>query len=153
MLIRVSATVNVGGVLAALAGLRRVDIRAAFGKLRRPMHADQRDHRDKQRGPRGPWAPLAATTLARYARMGIRRNRRVLAKLPNPRVTTITASALVMRSRVAWSLAHQDGPTRVGHGAILPQRQFLWISRELIRQAKKEFLRAMWCRFMGKPYP
>jgi len=153
MQIDIKATVRVGGVLAAFARLRKTDVRAALKQLRKPMHKDQRDHRDKMRGPRGPWAPLASTTLERYARAGIRRNRRILAKLPNPRVTTITANALIMKSRVKWSMAHQDGPTKVGHGAVLPQRQFLWISRELRRQARREFRRAMWARWLGRRYP
>lgn len=153
MQIDISGTVNINGVLAALTRLRRLDVPAALRKLRRPMHKDQRDHRDKQQGPRGPWAPLASTTLARYARSGIRRNRRILGRLPNPRRTTVTAFALIMRSVVRWSMAHQDGPTRVGHGAVLPQRQFMWISRDLIREARREFRRAMWARWLGRPYP
>jgi hypothetical protein len=153
MQIDIRGSVNVNGVLAALARMRNTDVRGALRKLRKPMHRDQRDHRDKQRGPRGPWAPLASTTLQRYARAGIRRNRRILGKLPNPRKTVVSASALVMSSLVKWSLAHQDGPTRVGHGSVLPQRQFLWISRELIREARREFLRAMWARFLGRRYP
>jgi hypothetical protein len=153
MQIGISATVNVSSVLAALSRLRKTDVRGALRKLRKPMHKDQRDHRDRQRGPRGPWKALASTTLERYARAGIRRNRRILARLPNPRTTTVTASALIMKSRVKWSMAHQDGPTRVGHGAILPQRQFMWISRELLREAKREFRRAMWARWLGRKYP
>lgn len=153
MQINISANVNVGGVLAALARLRKVDIRAAFKQLRSPMHADQRDHRDKQRGPRGPWAPLAASTRERYARAGVRRNRRILNRLPNPRSVKITAKAMIMSSRVRWSMAHQDGPTRVGRGAVLPQRQFLWISREFMRQGRREFRRALWNRWLGRPYP
>lgn len=153
MQVQIRATVNVGLVMAAFARLRRTDVRSALKRLRKPMHKDQVDHRDKQRGPRGPWAPLASTTLERYARAGIRRNRRILARLPNPRVTTITANSLIMRSRVKWSMAHQDGPTRVGRGSILPQRQFLWISRELRREARREFRRAMWARWLGRRYP
>lgn len=152
-LVSVTGTVNVGGVMSALLRLGRLPIRATLGQLRRPMHLDQRDHRDKQRGPRGPWKPLAATTLARYARMGIRRNRRILARLPNGRRTQITSDSLIMKSVVRWSMAHQDGPTRVGHGAILPQRQFMWISRQLIRQARREFRRMMWARWLGRSYP
>lgn len=153
MLINIRANVNVGGILAAFARLRRTDMRKALRQLRKPMHTDQKDHRDKQRGPRGPWAPLASTTLERYARAGVRRNRRILANLPNPRTTRITYNALIMRSRVKWSMAHQDGPTRVGHGSVLPQRQFLWISHELRRKARREFRRMLWARWLGRPYP
>lgn len=153
MQVQITATVRVSGVLAALARLRKTDVRAALKKLRKPMHRDQRDHRDKQRGPNGPWRALAPSTLERYAREGRRRNRRILGKLPNPRITTVTAERLTMKSRVKWSLAHQDGPTRVGRGSILPQRQFLWISRALRAEAKREFKRAMWARWLGRRYP
>jgi hypothetical protein len=152
MLIGVRASVNVNPILAAFGRLRTFEVRRALKRLRKPMHADQRDHRDKMRGPRGPWAPLASTTLERYAREGRRRNRRILGKLPNPRTTTITSSSLIMRSRVKWSMAHQNGPTRVGRGAILPQRQFMWISKQLRREARREFSRAMWARWLGRPY-
>lgn len=153
MQIDIHATVHISGILASFARLRRTDVRGALKKLRKPMHRDQRDHRDRQRGPRGPWAALAATTLERYAREGRRRNRRILGKLPNPKTTTVTAQALIVRSRVKWSLSHQDGPTRVGRGSILPQRQFLWISREMLKEAKREFRRAMWRRWLGMRYP
>ena len=151
MLLRVD--VNVGGLMAALHRLRPGNFKPVFAQLRKPMHKDQRDHRDKQRGPRSSWAPLASTTLARYAREGKRRNRRILARLPNARFTIVRSEELIMRSRVKWSMAHQDGPTKVGRGAIIPQRQFLWISAALIADAKREFKRALWCRFWGLRYP
>lgn len=152
MQIDITAKVRVGGIISALQRIGRVDLKQVYRKLRKPMHKDQREHRDAQRGPRGPWAPLASTTLARYAREGKRRNRRILAKLPNPRYTIVTSAMLRMRSRVKWSMAHQDGPTRVGRGSMLPQRQFLWISKQLRREAAREFRRALWARWLGKPY-
>lgn len=141
-LVKVHATVHFGGVLAAFTRLRKMDLVATFKKLRRPMHLDQRHHRDRQQGPRGPWAPLHPSTKARYAREGKRRNRRILARLPNARQTTVTSSALTMRSRVKWSMAHQTGAI-VGRGARLPQRQFLWLSRPFLKEAKREFRAAM----------
>ncbi len=151
MLLRVD--VKMGGLIAALGRLGNGNHKPIFAQLRKPMHKDQRDHRDKQRGPRSSWVPLAATTLARYAREGKRRNRRILARLPNARGTILKSDELIMRSKVKWSNAHQDGPTRVGRGAIVPQRQFLWISAHLVAEAKREFRRALWCRFWGIRYP
>lgn len=153
MQVNITGTVKIGSVLTALSRLGSLNIRGALLKLRRPMHKDQRQHRDLQRGPRGQWAPLASITLQRYARAGIRRNRRILAKLPNPRLTTVTASTLIMKSRVRWSMAHQDGPTRVGRGAVLPQRQFLWISRGFLRDAARELNTAMHAAWNGRKYP
>lgn len=149
----VKAEVQIGGVLLAMGRLLRINLKPALVKLRKPMHADQRDHRDRQMGPIGAWKPLAATTLARYAREGKRRNRRILARLPNSRYAIITADELIMRSRVKWSMAHFDGPTIVGHGSVLPQRQFFWISDAMIRTAQKELTHAMWCAFFGIKYP
>lgn len=149
--LQINATVRIGPILAAFARLRPKDFRAVFKKLRKPMNKDQTEHRDQQRGPRGPWAPLAASTKARYAREGKRRNRRILARLPNPRQSILSAEALIIRSRVRWSMAHQVGPTRVGRGSILPQRQFLWISKSLLKVARREFSRALWSRWRGRP--
>lgn len=148
-LVAISAHVSINPVLGALVRLGRVDFTKVFRKLRKPMHLDQRQHRDAQRGPRGPWAPLASSTKARYAREGKRRNRRILARLPNARITKVTHDKLTMLSRVRkWSMAHQAGG-RVGHGSVLPQRQFLWISRQLEREAARMFTRALIRRWLG----
>lgn len=152
MLIDIRATVRVNTILGAFARLQRLPMTAIYKTLRKPMHLDQRDHRDKQRGPRGAWAPLASTTLAAYARLGYRRNRRILNRLPNARKTYVSARALTMRSRVYWSMIHQAGG-RNGRGAWVPQRQFFWISKQLRKQAAREFRRAMWARWRGLPYP
>lgn len=146
----VSATVNVNGLLAALVGLKKLDVAKALKELRRPMHADQKDHRDHEQGPRARWQPLASTTKASYARRGLRRNRRLLARLPNARTAQIKQDTLYMRSRVKWSLAHQDGPTRVGRGSIIPNRQFLWISRGFMKETQRVFKRALWIAFKRK---
>jgi hypothetical protein len=153
MLIDVVGTVKIGAVMACIGRLQRFDFKKVFKRLRKPMHKDQADHRDKQRGPRGAWPPLASTTLARYARLGYRKNRRILNRLPNARKTSFSDKELRMKSRVRWSMAHQDGPTRVGRGSILPQRQFLWISPQLHAEARSEFRRAMLHGFMGWRYP
>jgi phage gpG-like protein len=145
--------VDIGYVLSTLNRIGGQDWKPVFRVLRKPTHKDQRDHRDKQRGPRTRWAPLSATTKKRYAREGKRRNRRILAKLPNARIAIVKTDELIMRSRVRWSNAHQDGPTRVGRGAIVPQRQFMWISSSLIAEARSEFRKALWYRFMGWRYP
>jgi hypothetical protein len=142
-LVDVKATVRVGGILALFSNMRKTDYRGVFMRLRKPMRKDQRRHRDAQRGPRGPWSPLAATTKARYARDGKRRNRRILARLPNTGTSIVRPDMLILRSRAKWSGAHFAGPTRVGRGAIVPQRQFWWISSELKRNARDEFVRTL----------
>lgn len=152
-MIAIKGTVKIGGVLAALTRMGSINVRAVFGQLRKPMSSDQDDHKIKQRGPKGPWKPLASTTLARYARLGIRRNRKILNRLPDPRRTKIDGRKIEIRSPVRWSMVHQDGPKRVGRGAIVPQRQFYWISPQFLRFARREFRRAMIARFFGWRYP
>lgn len=142
-LIDVHATVRVGGILALLVHMRKTDYTNVFRKLRKPMRKDQRKHRDAQRGPRGPWPALASTTKERYARQGKRRNRRILARLPNTGVSIVRSDKLILRSRVKWSGAHFAGPTRVGRGSILPQRQMWWISTDLKRHARDAFKLAL----------
>lgn len=143
----ISGNVNVNPILAAFIDLKRFDVKPTLTSLKRPMGRDQKDHRDHEQGPKTKWAPLASTTKASYARRGKRRNRKLLARLPNARYAFVKQNQLIMRSRVKWSLAHQDGPTRVGRGARIPQRQFLWISRQFIKEASKQFNRALWKRF------
>lgn len=143
----INVDVRIGGVLMAFSELRKTDLRQTFAKLRKPLHWDQRDHRDKQSGPLGRWQPLAKTTLDRYAREGKRRNRRILARLPNARATKFDSRQLVLYSRVRWSNAHQDGPTIVGRGARLPQRQFFWISRGMRITARDAFIMAYYRRW------
>lgn len=150
-LIDVHGDVKIGNVLLAFIRLRRGDFRQALLRLRKPARRDQREHKIRQQGPRGPWAPLAASTLERYARLGKRRNRRILARLPNSLAATVTPDRLTLKSRVRWSMAHQDGPTRVGRGSILPQRQFLWISNDLRKDVRREFTRALFRRWLGIP--
>lgn len=141
------ARVNANGVLAALLKLKSFDVTNTLKGLRAPMHQDQRDHRDHEQGPRGKWQPLASTTKASYARRGMRRNRRILGRLPTARTAQVTRNTLYMRSRVKWSLAHQDGPTRVGRGSRIPNRQFLWMSRAFLKEAQSAFRHALWVAF------
>jgi len=156
-LVDINATVRLGGVFMAFDHLTKTDFRSTFLRLRRPMHWDQMSHRDKQESPRGRWQQLAPSTRAKYAKQGKRRNRRILARLPNARQTSVTSQALTMKSRVRrWSNAHQDGPTRVGRGARLPQRQFFWISARFRKEAKHQFeltLISRWNAIRGRSIP
>lgn len=146
-LVDIQVRVHIAGPLLKLAQLERIDFSRVFGGLRKPARADQIDHRNRMRGPRGPWPALAPSTLERYARAGKRRNRRILGRLPVALQSIVSHNSLVMRSRVKWSMAHQAGPTRVGHGSILPQRQFLWISARLRDKARSMFEDALYSRW------
>lgn len=151
MLVDVDAVVKFGGIKAMFVKLGRRDFSRVFRELRKPTNADMRDHKNRMRGPRGPWPYLASTTIARRVRMGQRQNRQILARLPGANRISTNADRLLLKSRVRWSLAHQDGPTRVGHGAIVPQRQYLWIGPRLVKQVKAKFEDALYRRWMGIP--
>jgi len=148
-LVAIEGIVEFKGIANKLRLMGRRDFRDAFYEIKPPALRDQRDHRNRMRGPKGAWPFLASTTLKRYARSGKRRNRQILGRLPMARLTKITGDFLLIRSRVPWSMAHQDGPTVVGHGSILPQRQFFWISKWLADRAREIFERAMIKRWQG----
>lgn len=99
-------------------------LRTVARELKKPLREDQRDHAKAQEGPLGKWPKR---------KLGGRR--RVLGRLPGAiRVLVsheVGGSVVTATSKVKWSGAHQDGPTRVGHGTVLPRRQFLWISPRL----------------------
>lgn len=141
------------GPMKSLRTMQMASNKPVFMKLRKPMHRDQRDHKAKQRGPRSMWAPRASTTMARYARGPKHHRGPILGSMPNSRYIDVSEGRMVMKTRIPWFNAHQDGPTKVGHGSILPQRQAYWISGRFITEACREFRRALFCRFYGIRYP
>jgi hypothetical protein len=146
--IDVKVVVKIGGVRDMFSRLAAVKVREVFKELRKPALIDQRQHDQAARGPDGRWPPLAASTLARRARMTKtksgrkRKPNKLLGRLPKAMQSIVNTRSLIVRSRVKWSLAHQRG-ARVGNGAILPRRQFMWISDWLRRHAKEAFVRAL----------
>lgn len=109
--------------------------------LRQPLRLDQRNHARAQEGPDGPWAPRKLQP-GRKRKRG--RARRLLGRLPTAIRVSVTGATVRAESkaRPAMAAAHQDGPTRVGRGAIVPQRQYLWISDELLRAAEQALIEA-----------
>lgn len=93
--------------------------------LRAPVRADQTNHARAQEGPDGAWPARRSPS-----------RRRILGRLPGAIRMAVNGATVSATSKVAWSGAHQDGPTRVGRGAIVPQRQFLWLSDEVINHAE-----------------
>lgn len=132
----VSATVNIGDVEQGLDAMERRAhaLGPAFAEIKSAMKLDQREHRDDQAGPDGKWSPRAASTIAMAKQRHKRLPRRVLGKLPTAVAYKSTALGAVGESRVKWSLSQQDGG-RVGRGAVLPARPFLWISDKLLAAA------------------
>lgn len=129
-------------------------LRPAFREIRKPMRQDQRAHASEERGPGGAWPPRSPLTEARRKarNKGVRATKamraiaitkfkkrptpkRILGRLPNAVVYVVGDLFIRATSRVPWSAAQQDGG-RVGRGAILPARPFLWLSSTLLGKAR-----------------
>lgn len=104
---------------------------AVARSLRGPVKVDQQNHARAKEGPDGPWKPR---------KLGGRR--KVLGRLPGAIRVTVTGATVAAVSKVSWSGAHQDGPTRVGHGAVVPERQFLWLSPDVLALAEYSLIDA-----------
>lgn len=150
-MIAIKATINLKPTFAMLRRLKQIDTRAVFKRIQPSAIHDQQQHDRATAGPDGGWPGLAASTLERRTRPRGKsktgKNRswptKLLGRLPKSLQPITSRQHLVIRSRVKeFSLAHQGG-ARVGHGARLPRRQFLWISPWLLERARIEFVRAM----------
>lgn len=134
-----------------------INLKPAWRKLRRPMKADQAYHMKRQQGPnRASWPPLAASTIAKrlqsmtasgkaFTKRGKmkksaqRRLGRVLSrKLLSGMKVTIKPKEMSVAARLKWAGVHQHGG-RVGHGARIPPRPFIYIGDELLLSAKRVF--------------
>lgn len=145
------ATVRYGSVKLLFANLRNVDLKKTFSDLRGPARFDQRHHWRKEEAPEGHWPGLAASTRARRQfrrgrdKSGRNRkwSRKLMGRFPNSLQSIVSAHSLVIRSRVKrFSMVHQKGG-RVGRGARLPARQYLWISDWLRYRAAQLFNQAL----------
>ncbi len=145
------ATVRYGSVKLLFTNLRNVDLRKTFLDLRGPARFDQRHHWRKEESPEGHWPGLAASTRERRTRRrgrdksGRKRNwaRKLMGRFPNALQSIASSRSLIIRSRVKrFSMVHQKGG-RVGHGARLPARQYLWISDWLRNRAATLFAQAL----------
>lgn len=139
-----------------LTAKRATKLKSAFRTLAKPLRKDQSDHAAQKAGSRGKWPQLAKGTLRnrRSARAQIkaaktapqattkrasrRRNppRKLLGRLPRAIKTTVGDLFIRMESLVPFSMVHQKGG-RVGKRALLPAREFLWISKAAHKNAAK----------------
>ena len=121
----VSETVDIGDVEEGLAAMERRAhaLGPAFAEVKALMKIDQRDHAKTRSGPEGPWQARAASTKEHHKRL----SRNVLGKLPTAIAYRSSSLGAFAESRVKWSLAQQEG-ARVGRGARLPARPFLYMS-------------------------
>lgn len=126
------STVDVSRVTAAFqSAAHPAAIVAVARALRKPVREDQRNHARAQEGPDGAWPARKSGG-----------RRRILGRLPGAIRMEVRGPVIAAVSKVAWSGAHQDGPTRVGRGAVVPARQFLWLSAEVLALAERSLLDA-----------
>lgn len=145
--IKISATVKLHGIEAAARRLTRLEKTKVFREARGPARFDQNHHDRKEEGPDGHWPALHPSTIARYAKLARSKRRRskprkLLGRLPKALISIVTSQSLIVRSRVPWASAHQNGAI-VGRGARLPRRQFLWISDWLVTRTAQLFREAL----------
>lgn len=151
-LVDVHATVNIKQVVKAFERIEHFSTRKVFSDLRGPARFDQRHHWRKEEAPNKHWPGLAPSTLERRTRprgidrkSGKRRSwpTKLLGRFPTALQMIASAESLIVRSRVKrFDMIHQAGG-RAGHGARIPQRQYLWISKFLMGQVVKYFEVAM----------
>jgi phage gpG-like protein len=109
----------------------------AFRQAKPIMRADQREHAKRKEGPDGRW-PARAPASRSYSKGKRRRTRKLLGKLPIATTYAATSTGIRAYSRVPWSGVHQYGG-RVGRGANVPARPFLWISDSLLAKVTAIF--------------
>lgn len=149
--IRVDLT-HVDRGLDAMAAAAR-NLAPAYKALRLPLRKDQREHAKAKAGPDGAWAPKSPLTIARERRKKRRASRRgrvrkLLGRLPMVIKMIADRRRVAAVSGVRWSAAQQDGG-RVGKGATLPARPFLWASPTMVKIARlalAEHITSAWIR-------
>ncbi len=143
-----------------------VDLRPVFAKLRTPLRKDQKDHMRTQSGPSGKWPGLSTATREKRLKKGGRRgaltkkgkrrksskrklNFMLTSKLLKGAKIKVRPNQISIASKVPWSGAHQEGG-RVGRGVTLPEREFMWVSDPLFRQAQRKFAKHLASAFEGR---
>lgn len=106
---------------------------AAWRKARKPLRADQRDHAKRKAGSDGSWASRSPLTQRKVGQGhgNAKRPRKLLGKLPGALTASSSTKGVKVESRAKWSRAIQEGG-RVGNGARLPAREFLWASATVL---------------------
>lgn len=135
------------------------DLRALFRSVRKELRADQKSHAKEQQGPDGAWPALAASTVqkrkARAGKQGRTRRRKLneatvkkLGRLPGAYRIQISRLSIKAIARPKWSGAHSGD--RVGHGATLPDRTYLWASTQLLELVAARVLAYLGAAWEGR---
>lgn len=119
-------------------GKRAHRLGPAFVEIKAAMKLDQREHREQEMGPDGKWSPRKASTLKseKLHHKGRVVPRKILGKLPTAVTYKAIGSGAFGESKIRWSESQQGGG-RVGKGAMIPARPFLWVSDKLARTSEE----------------
>lgn len=117
-----------------------------FDNLKQHLRRTLRAYARQEKGLDGRWPRRAAATADRYEfrtsqrkrlaggkagpvqrKLVRRRSRKLLGKLPSAVTIKARKGGIAAISKVPWSAAHNDG-ARTGRGAVLPKRDFVFIS-------------------------
>lgn len=111
-----------------------------FRALKKPFKTSIKQEARAMRGPDGGWAKRKDSTKNRdrfkktttrkktgKSKTSRRRKGRILGRMPNANFLQPGRKSFKATSKIAWSGVHQDGG-KVGKGAILPKRTFLWFT-------------------------
>lgn len=131
----IEATVNIRGILDGFDRMKRRDQRNTMSKARKPVRVDLRDHAKSMSDSGGRWPGRAASTRERRGN-----RRKLLGRLPTAIRITSGSDFVRAVSIVRWGNVHNRGG-RAGNGATIPRRQFMWVSRRLVREVR-DLLRA-----------
>jgi phage gpG-like protein len=138
----IETRVELEAVYTAFRGLLATakDHRAAFRDAVKPLRADQRAHAKAKMGPDASWPSRSPLSRAKSGAKARTRRRRLLGRLPTALMSKVSPTSLQLISRAKWSAVHMTGG-RVGHGAKLPARPFLWASDAVLETIAKIFAR------------
>lgn len=152
-----TARINLRDVNRGIRGMRRqvdgAQSRAFFSALRKPVKEDVAEHQKERRGEAGAWPALDPDTLDKRRRRrasaaGRRKRRRrravstarMLGRLPRAWQVLVSPDSIRLVNRVRWSDVHNTGG-QAGNGARIPQRQFAYVSADLVQGAQELYQR------------
>ena len=125
------------------------DVGPLLQEAKRPLRTDVREHQRDLRGPGGRWPAISPATQRKRGRTksGRQRWRRTLGRLPTMRqIRVIGGDTLIARPRLPWAAVHHFGG-RVGRGARIPARPFLYFGADFIadiERALRAYLARTW---------
>lgn len=136
---------NLNDVVDGYREMRRLATRARlfFQQLAKSGRKDVKEHQKERRGERQAWPSRAQSTQERARRQSNPRRskgprQRLLGNIPRAWKTFASDTAMRMIHRSPWAAVHDQGGT-AGHGAVQPQRQFSYWSRDFLQSTPRQY--------------